>query len=160
MREVEYRKAVFPINSIRVCIDQYENMDLSGRIYSKMREGPIHFGSCSELLLKTDRLFDEECFPQAFQQKRTFREQEVCRGYRGKPKETITDDFILEQSGTYGTMDILVQTRCKTGWQGVIKSRELSEVFHFQSEMELLKKIVDITGNIQRRPMWDKLPGT
>lgn len=160
MREDENRRAVFPVNNIRVCIDRYENMDMSGKIYSKMREGPIEFGSCNELLLRADRLFDEACFPQAFQQKRTFRTREVIRGYRGKPEVTMTDENIQKEFGKCGTFDIIVQTRCKTGWQGVLRSAVTQVTENFQSEMELLKQLVKEVGTEHSQKAWSELPGS
>lgn len=134
-------RKIFPINLVRICIDVYQNAEISGRLYSKMQAEEIVFHNCSELLLKVDRIFDENGFPQAFQQKRTFKDRSACKGYSGRPTENMSDETISEQSGETATFDLVVETRCRTGWQGVLWKSDTTEGGRFGSEMELLKII-------------------
>ena len=52
-------------------------------------------------------------------------------------------NFILEQTGACDTFDVIVQTRQRTGWQGLLKNSDGAVVAEFQSEMELLKLIIE-----------------
>lgn len=139
MNDEMNRRNTYPVNIVRICIDQYENMDVSGRLYSKMCTEQIVFNSFNDFLLKTDRIFDENGFPQAFQQKRTFKNQNISHGYSGRPQTSVSDTCIEEQQGKIRTFDIVVQTRQKTGWQGVLRDELKKETGFFQSEIELLK---------------------
>ncbi len=134
-------RKIFPINLVRICIDVYQNAEISGRMYSKMQAEEIVFHSCSELLLKVDRMFDENGFPQAFQQKRTFKDRGTCKCYSGMPAEHMSDENIDKQCGETATFDLVVQTRCRTGWQGILWKTDATEGGRFGSEMELLKII-------------------
>lgn len=160
MNDEMNRKNIYPVNTVRVCIDQYENMDIAGRLYSKMCAEQIAFNSFNDFLLKADRIFDENCFPQAFQQKRTFKNQNISHGYSGRPKTSMSDTYIEEQQGKVGTFDIIVQTRQKTGWQGVLRDALSKETGLFLSEMELLKMLEQALGKEKKDQTWNHLPGT
>ena len=150
----------FPVNSVRICIDDYENADLEGRIYSRMQKEPLYFKSFGELLLKVDRLFDERGFPQAFQRRRTFGEPEMFGGYHGRPEPNLSDEVIQGQLGRLGTFELEVWTRCRSGWQGVLCSVNGSARFSFRSEMELLRKLTFASEKERGRLEWEKVPGT
>lgn len=127
---------VYPISAVRVCIDECGD-GIKGRIYSKMRETPLVFRNCSELLLRTDEFFDECGYPQRFQEKRSFRRSEPT-GYYARPQIRLSDSEVLKQKGECRTMDILVRSRRRSGWQGMVMAGDGKPNREFQSEMELL----------------------
>lgn len=129
----------YPVNAIRVCIDEYDG-DIKGRIYSKMSREALHFENCGEMFLKADRLFDDCGYPQSFQEKRNFGETKNTVRY-ARPKEVLGDHEIRSQAGQYKTIDILIRSRRKTGWQGTILNNEGKQTERFESEMELLRHL-------------------
>lgn len=137
MQQRKNNSRVYPMNAIRVCIDE-EDGDLKGRIYSKMSRQPLTFHSCTEMFLMADQLFDECGYPQTFQEKRSFQEQKL-RGRYARPQTRLEDEEILKQSGACRTYDILVQSRRRAGWQGILMGENVPEPIEFRSEMELLK---------------------
>lgn len=136
---------VYPLNGIRVCIHEYCG-DLKGEIYSKMREKPIYFNSCSEMLVRADRFFDECGYPQTFQERRKFVEDDKIRSYT-YPQPCLSDEEIWSHQGKYCTVDILVQSRMRAGWQGIVMWGEGIPPSRFQSEMELLECLMQINDS-------------
>ena len=136
------RKA-FPVNGIRICVDEYDEQDLSGRIYSKLLPHPLFFRNCGELLLKADSMFDETGYPQAFQCKRTFSEGKALGNYCVRPVLFLSDSDIFHQEGKRSTFDVIVRTRQHAGWQGCIRSvSDNEEMKEFRSELEMLRKLI------------------
>ena len=137
---MKYARRIFPANGIRICVDEYHERDLSGRIYSKLMPQPLVFQNCGEMLLKADSMFDEKGYPQAFQRKRTFSEKKGCRNYCARPPEFLTDRYIQEKEGRRGTFDVIVHTRKKAGWQGYFRNvSDSGKTVEFRSELEMLK---------------------
>ena len=130
----------FPINMIRLCIDEYGN-DLSGRVYSKLMLVPLLFTGCSGLLLRMDDVFEQVGYPQAFQVRRTFFKPARLKGSIHVPKQLLDDEELGRQSGDCRTFDIIVQSRRQSGWQGILMDPERTSAKKFKSEMELLRCI-------------------
>ena len=134
---------VFPANGIRICVDEYDEQELSGRIYSKLMSQPLMFRNCGELLLKADGMFDQKGYPQAFQCKRTFSGKKVNGSYCMRPLLFLSDSEIFYQKGKCGTFDVIVRTRRHAGWQGYMRNVSDTEgMTAFHSELELLRKLI------------------
>lgn len=132
----------FPPNAVRICIDNYRNYDIQGRIYSKFRKDSLVFCGVGEMFLKVDDMFDENGFPQTFQERRYFDENRKEKR-RAVPVVFENDDMILRQKGGMKTYDIVINSRRKSNWQGIIRKENGIEDVLFRSEMELLNFIWD-----------------
>ena len=130
----------YPINSIRVCVDSAAADEFQGRFYSRMNPDPIGFHDIGELIVLADKLFDKRGYPQTFQERRSFRGTAAGAGHYAAPEIFLTDEEIEAQSGAHGTFDILVESRRRAGWQGMLLGGDGSR-HEYQSEMELLKEI-------------------
>ena len=129
---------IYPINGVRICIDR-EGETLAGRAYSKMTEAEIKFKSSSQMLLKVDSLFDQCGYPQRFMEARSFRKNAVTASRFQAPKPVVSDAEILEKRGKCCTVDVIVQSRRKAGWQGIVCRMDGRMIDRFESELELLK---------------------
>lgn len=127
----------YPVSAIRICIDTYDG-DIRGRIYSKMYGEALPFENCGEMFLRADRLFDACGYPQSFQEKRGFQEARG-RGNYARPKIRLEDAQIRSQRGKVGTVDVLVRSRRRAGWQGSVLSEDGGVSADFESELELLR---------------------
>lgn len=136
----------YPLNMIRLCIDGCKE-DLQGRIFSPMSLQPLIFTNCSEMFVKADQLFDEKGYPQAFQERRSFRETKAWKGRYAPPVEVLGEAEITMQDGKYLTLDIIVQSRMRTGWQGMVFGRDGTKISEYRSELELLNCIVGALQN-------------
>lgn len=139
MDEENKTNRTYPVNAIRVCIDE-ANGDLKGRIYSKMSSEPLHFSNCGELILKTDAMFDACGYPQTFQEKRVFR-GERSTGRYARPSVVLSDAQLIQQSGKCRTVDILVKSRRRAGWQGILWENPKAPGITFESVIELLRHL-------------------
>lgn len=138
METANEKKIIFPLNGLRVCVDQFSAYDIAGRVYSRMA-GEMTFSSFSEFLIKTDRIMDERKFPQSFQQKRTFGDK---AGGQVQPSgEEMSDQEILSQKGKLGSFDLVIQSRKRTTWQGFIRSESGEVTGSFGSVLELTEKL-------------------
>ena len=137
--------AVFPINMIRLCIDEYRGK-LSGRAYNKLMIVPLMFSGYERMLLRLDDLFDQVGYPQAFQVRRTFVGPEKLRGSIRMPAQMMKDEELNRQRGSCRTFDIIVQSRRQSSWQGILTDPDRISVKKFASEMELLDYICKDLG--------------
>lgn len=145
------KKRGFPPNAIRLCIDEY-NGELQGRIYSRMKEEPLSFGSCAELLVRVDKLFDQCGYPQAFEDKKDFRGKRVMGQY-APPNLVMENEEIYRNEGKLQTVDVFIRSRRNVSWQGSILYGDGSPPKQFNSEMELLDCVVKGLGSDQKKEM-------
>ena len=129
---------MFPMNMVRLCIDKY-GVDIAGRVYSKLSPEPLIFDGCGEMLLRMDDMFEKSGYPQSFQEKRSFRKEDRRGGRRNLPEDLLADEELEKQSGDCGTFEILVQSRMRTGWQGLLMHTDRTLITRFRSEIELLE---------------------
>lgn len=112
-----------------VCIDSYENGILSGRLYHPKYENGDTFSGVIQLLLKIDRILDDNKFPQAFTQYRSFASR----------SEVEYNPIVGEQQkGAIATFTIRVLFRQNTTWQGTIHWAEGSQNQEYRSVLEML----------------------
>lgn len=140
----------FPPNVLRICIDWFEQ-DLKGRAYTKISEEAIIFENCKDLFLKTDILFDQCGYPQTFQEKRRFLSDRRIGSF-AVPRVCISDEELQKQEGKILTVDVLINSRRRAGWQGSAKALDEEIPFEFQGELELLYYISRVlTGKLRQR---------
>ena len=129
----------FPANLIRICLDKEDEVNVEGRVYSKLSPEPVFFKSCEEFILETDRIFDRAGYPQAFQDKRRFRGQEACAPYSAHPRLYLTDEEIGRQRGAVWTRDVIVAARRGNSWQGILLGEDVRREMTFDGEMKLME---------------------
>jgi len=138
---MEGQQRFYSVNMFRVCVEEYGEQ-VSGHVYTPLREEKLPFVGIVEMLLAMDKLFDSIGYPQGFQHKRSFEpEQNVDNFYHGIPKSVLNTAEIRERKGEYTTFDIEVLSRRNTGWQGKVYDTEGLEVARFESEMQLLNRL-------------------
>ena len=134
---------IFSANMIRLCIDGYD-VDIKGRIYSKMNEDPVVFDNCCEMLMKADEIFERVGYPQAYCESRSFG-IETAKGHYNLPGvPLIKDEDMQKQEGQLCTLDVLIRSRRQASWQGIIRTVQDSLIQEFCCGMELLRCIEKI----------------
>ena len=53
---MEEKKRIFPMNTIRICVEQYQEFDMAGEMYCKLSGEALYFRNLSQFLLQTDRM--------------------------------------------------------------------------------------------------------
>ena len=113
-----------------VCIDNYENCVMSGRLYNPYLPEGDSFHSTMEFLKKMEFMLDEMKFPQSFRANRVF-----CQ--LPEPKVT-TPPMGSPPSGAHGTFHLKVLFRQNASWQGSVTWVEGHREESFRSVLELL----------------------
>lgn len=129
-------------NLIRVCIDEESETITSGRAYSPTTMNEIKFYDWAKLLIEIDNLLDRNGYPQAFQNKRSFKDEKTSYGYNYRPKLEVDESWFFSQIGKCKTYNIIIQARQFTGWQGDLFDGEGTFLGHFTNDLQLLRKVL------------------
>lgn len=130
----------FSLNTVRICVDECEGV-ASGRAYSKLSSAPLEFLDPAGMLLELDQLFNYCRYPQAFQECRSFVKKKRNDELRILPAR-LSDAELRRKRGKYRTLDLVVQSRRCSGWQGFLMRPDRTIVLEFKSEMEFLEGFV------------------
>jgi len=112
-----------------VCIDQYDDSVLCGRLYHPCIDGCETFHSTVEFLKRVENLLDHMKFPQSFLANRVFR----------TPVERTAErpETVPVPKGGLATFDLRVLFRQNASWQGSVAWREGKSEESFRSVLEL-----------------------
>ncbi|MBR3606706.1 MAG: hypothetical protein IKL51_03905 [Lachnospiraceae bacterium] len=140
----------FPLNAFRICID-HGKKDVLGTAFSPLTKYAIPFYGLGELLVKMDAIFDQQGYPQSFQDKRSFeKEKKLQNRYRGLPGYQMESKIIREKKGEEVTLDVMITARKNTSWQGYLLDLEGSTIQSFSGELALMDGIINYIENRQR----------
>lgn len=130
----------FPVNSLRICIDQRKENDVSGFLCSVALKEILHFSSKVEFVLKVDEAYDRIGQPQPQQILRSFHENDRApyNSYKGNPARFHTSDEIRKNIGSEATYDLLMVSRRHAEWQGILKNADGGIKGEFESVLECL----------------------
>lgn len=113
-----------------LCIDQYQDGVLQGRLHHPgMPEGE-HFRSLMELLVRMEALLDEMQFPQAFSTAREFELPSRLNLNTGLDAEL--------EVGILATFQVRILFRQNASWQGSVSWLDQQREAHFRSVLELV----------------------
>ncbi len=123
-----YKNGVFETTII--CVDQYENKRLCGRLYNSSHEDGCLFQSTIELLLSMEAALGEKNSPQSYSCRRVFRpasEYPIVEKMQEGPRE-----------GKIATFSLRILFRQNASWQGTLYWHEGRQEERFRSVLELL----------------------
>lgn len=131
----------FPVNSLRICINQRKENDVSGFLSSIALKEILHFASKVEFVLKVDEAYDRIGQPQPQQVLRSFHEKERLpyNSYNGNPVRFHTSDEIRKNFGSEATYDLVMVSRNHAEWQGVLKNADGGIKGEFESVLGCLQ---------------------
>ena len=131
-------------SALRFCVDGVEQQTLSGRVFSQRFIHPLKFGDMGSLCLYLEDVFDQQNFPQAFQQSRTI---VSCNSDMSivapEPGEGMTPAVVRAARGAVATFEVLVVSRRSSTWQGSVDWLDGSDRQEFVSYLELMRMIED-----------------
>jgi len=130
----------FPVCSIRICIDSYdEHHQIVGRICGITLQQIIPFCGVNDFIIKVDDAYNSIGRPQSFQVLRSFTEHEDYQSYVGNPKVYHDSDYIRLKQGEVLTYDLIMVSRKNAEWQGILKNLEEEIVFRFNTIIECIE---------------------
>ncbi len=133
-------KKYFPLNGLRLCIDEISDEDARGSFYSPMDERQISFRGFEEFLLKADRLFNRHGYPQAFLEARSFKTvKPEDNRYGGMPRAVRGYEELVQHTGRRATFNVLIQSRRHATWQGVVLTGEGEMLAAYNDVLELIE---------------------
>ena len=134
------KKNIQSPGTICICVDEYDPHSILGRIYQSGNETPLYFNEIGRMLILTDRILDEQHYPQPSTSGRSFmkRKQNQSKAKERTPMQKKTE---VTQKGGKGTFVVQIQYRQHATWQGKVLWAEKNETMQFRSALELLKLI-------------------
>ena len=131
-------------STLRFCVDGTEQQTLRGRVFSQRFLHPLKFNDMGSLVLYLEDVFDEQNFPQAFQQSRTIiscsNDMSIVAP---EPSDGMTPAVVRAARGAIATFEVLVISRRSSTWQGSVDWLDGSDRQEFSSYLELLRMIDD-----------------
>jgi hypothetical protein len=137
--------------AICICVDEYDEHGILGRIYHPGSEKPLHFDEIGRLLIQTDRILDEQHYPQPSTSGRSFTKRTQNQS-KAKEKTPMLKKTEITQKGGKGTFVVQVQYRQHATWQGKVLWAEKNESMQFRSALELLKLIDSALDSEEQKP--------
>ena len=136
--------SVYDLNSIGICIDEYNSGEMKGRIFDE----PETFNSVITLVKTIDKIFDEGEYPQATMRCRGFNKSgsdssSKSSSTAGKeiPDPSKTFSAKPNVKGKKATFSVRVMFRQNASWQGTLCWLEKNREESFRSVLELMMLI-------------------
>lgn len=123
-----------------ICVDEYSPHGITGRIYHPGNETPLYFNEIGRLLIQTDRILDDQHYPQQSISGRSFSKRMQTQP-KAKEKTPMQKKTEITQKGGKGTFVVQIQYRQHATWQGKVLWAEKNKSIQFRSALELLKLI-------------------
>jgi hypothetical protein len=134
-------------SKFRICVDDIEHNIVSGRVFSGRLKDPIEFPDLNSLVLRLDRLMDEQNYPQAFQRKRSFKTSAPRAARSGAAGEDQDDGrpymdekTVAGAAGAKASFVLQVISRQNTNWQGFVEFPDGGRK-EFESELGFLEMV-------------------
>ena len=115
--------------TITLCLDDYDECCLQGRLYHPAWQQPVVFANAMQLLLAVQSLLDELDFPQS---------QTELRAFAPAKPAIPTCPVDIPQEGRKATFSLKIIFRQHASWQGSLSWLEKGQEQTFRSVLELL----------------------
>lgn len=124
-----------------MCVDKYNGVELSGRLFNVYFNKPIYFYDLYDLLMDIERILDKLNFPMPDFAARGFG---ACARHKRKPENEeltrqMSDEIFETERGEKATFIVQVQFRQNATWQGTLTWTDGKKTQKFRSALELLK---------------------
>lgn len=126
-------------STLRVCIDCVKGRTISGRVLSRRLTQPYVFPDLNSFVLQMEAVFDAQNFPQAYQRMRTFlRNENEETIAAADPSCGMSEEEVNAGRGEIATVELRVQSRKNSTWQGTVNWLDSSIIQEFSSYLELM----------------------
>lgn len=129
----------YPLNSFRLCIDKIDDNLCIGRVYTPLHNKALVFTDLTNMVLLVDEIFDKNNYPSAYQNKRSFKNDDLLVKDAEVELEIAK---LLMKKGEKTTFDIIVTSRQHTCWQGIVKNLDGKIINKFKSELNLIDFLI------------------
>lgn len=142
---------------IRICIDEHNECDWKGRIYTRVKKEHIQFRNMYEMLSVLGYIWDVIGYPQESTMSRRFTDEPKQKsglhtkaaiqvtypgdGTRDRVRVELSDEDMEKRHGEQGTFIVKIRYRQNATWQGHVTWVEENKTVPFRSALELMKLI-------------------
>lgn len=133
----------YPVNSLRICVDEAGVESLTGRIYGVALKEPLAFAGMVDFIVKVDDAYNSIGQPQQHRVLRSFIEEQEHTPYVGTPKKYFTAREVDSQHGKHATAELLMTSRRGAEWQGIIKDLDKKIIGKFKTILECTEVLRD-----------------
>ena len=146
---------------IRICIDEYNNSDWNGRIYTRLQAEPVFYRNIGEMMGILENIWDTLGYPQESTMNRSFFKKQISGkkkeiisvtypedGAKDKIKTELSEADMEKKRGEQDTFIVRIQYRQNATWQGHVTWVDENKTVPFRSALELIK-LIDSTQNDQ-----------
>ncbi|MDL2249602.1 hypothetical protein M2150_001093 [Lachnospiraceae bacterium PM6-15] len=126
----------YPVNSLRICVDEAGEEVLTGRICGVALKEPLSFTGLLDFIAKVDDAYNDIGQPQQHRVLRSFTEENRYTSYVGAPKKYHTAGEIDACLGAYATIEMVMTSRQGAEWQGLVKDLEKNILGKFATILE------------------------
>ena len=140
---------IYGNGNVLICIDEYNEGEMKGSIYSSSEGEPDKFTSAITLVKEINRIFDEGDAPQSTMKVRGFnrtgqnnsqkREDTRRSGKAADPRKISAVQ--MNAHGNVATFRVRIKFRQNASWQGELYWVEKNKEENFRSVLELLMLI-------------------
>lgn len=127
----------YELGALLVCVDEYDEGRLSGRVYSTLKDEPVEFTGIIMMLKVIENIFSEADSPHATTRCRTFGKM-APQVRRIGPEPRNIDLTTSSFRGNLATFALKIIYRQNATWQGTLQWMEKGKEENFRSVLELL----------------------
>lgn len=126
MSNVRLREEIAAPNLVKICVDEYAEHDLKGRVYHKYAKQPGKFGNLVQLLCYLETFYNQISFPEEAEELRRFvKNKDVKqRSSMNRDNHVPENGTFLAEKGDSATFFVYVQYRQNATWQGKLTWEE------------------------------------
>ena len=154
-------------STVWIGIDQYNDSDWNGRIYTRLHTESISYRNIGEMLDILGKIWDTIGYPQESTIDRSFAKRQIPRkkmeiinvtyledGKKDKIKTELSEADMEKKRGEQDTFIVRIQYRQNATWQGHVTWVDENKTVPFRSALELIK-LLDSTQN-EQTDEWEK----
>ena len=132
--------------SVLICVDDYNEGEMRGRIYSMSEPEPEQFTSAINLVKQVSRIIDDGDGPQSTMKVRGFfkNKQESSNNIQEQKEKPVDNKKLAAKINAHGkeaTFRVRIMFRQNASWQGMVYWVEKNREENFRSVLELLMLI-------------------
>lgn len=146
-------KLTYSASAFRICVDEVNGHYIAGRVASQRLKYPVPFSDINQLLYLMDTVMDSQQFPMAFQEIRSFSEENTSLFLQTVPvilsaEEMVSEESIAALHGKKATFLLTITMRRNASWQGFIDWMDETPRQPFESTLAFLNALALHT------PLW------
>ena len=124
----------------RVCVDGKRGDE--GTVYTRRTREPFAFADLGDLMLKVERVLEQQDYPQASQEMRSFRPGARTARRGDLPVDGLSQEAVEGARGEKATFDLQITSRRNATWQGILRWSD-GTTSRFENDLAFLSLVTE-----------------